>query len=155
MWGDEVPKGVAVMIESDTKRAGTYTLTETESTKTYTGTNLLHGSDEATTTTGNGDHYKLSYGPTGTQWSNVFGWYWGAQNGNPFQIEGNKAWLVVPRNGTRAAGFTIEGEAAAIVEMNAGGWNNEGSVYDLQGRPLSNPTKKGLYIKNGHKVVIR
>lgn len=148
-----VPKGTAVMLVSDNKQAGTYTLTSSESTATYTGANLLHGSDEATTTTGDGYHYKLSYGPSGTGWRDVFGWYWGAQGGAPFQIEGHKAWLVVPRgNGTRAAGFSMDGEALGIGDVND---NLDDDCYDLQGRRVSQPTKKGVYIRNGHKVVNR
>ena len=29
-----------------------------------------------------------------------------------------------------------------------------GDVYDLQGRKVQKPSKKGLYINKGHKVVI-
>jgi hypothetical protein len=149
-----IPKGVAVMLVSDAKQAGTCTLTPSESTATYSGTNLLHGSDEATTTKGDGLHYKLSYGPSGTQWNDVFGWYWGAQNGAPFQIEGHKAWLVVPRgNGTRAAGFTIEGEVLGVDSLEE---DIPSDIYfDLQGRRISEPAKKGFYIKNGKKIVLK
>ena len=90
---DVIPKGTAVMLVSGSKQARTYTLASSENTATYNGTNLLHGSDEATTTTGDGYHYKLSYGPTGTKWDDVFGWYWGSQNGAPFQIEGHNSIL--------------------------------------------------------------
>ena len=32
---------------------------------------------------------------------------------------------------------------------------NEGAVYDLQGRKLQGkPTQRGVYINNGHKVLI-
>ena len=149
--GNLIPKGVPVMIESDTKRAGTYTLTATENNATYTGTNLLCGSDEATRTTGDGYHYKLSFGPSSTGWNSVFGWYWGAQNGAPFQIEGHKAWLVVPRSkGSR--GYTIDGDATSINQVEANETN--GSFYDLQGRRVYAPNKSGMYIQNGRKVII-
>lgn len=148
-----VPMGIAVMLVSDAKQAGTYTLTSSDSAITYTGTNLLHGSDNATTTTGDGLHYKLSYGPSGTGWSDVFGWYWGAQNGAPFQIEGHKAWLVVQKsNYTRAAGFSIEGDILGIEQIG----HSQSTVdkyYDLQGRYVNQPSKKGLYIRNGKKIV--
>ena len=151
-----IPRGTAVMLVSDTHQAGTYTLTSSESTTTYTGTNLLHGSDEKTMTTGDGMYYKLSYGPSGTQWSDVFGWYWGAQNGAPFQIEGHKSWLVVPNtNRSRAAGFTIDGDATEleIIEQEAFTMNH---YYDLQGRRVNHqPTRKGVYIKNGKKMIVK
>lgn len=149
-----VPKGVPVMIESDNKRTGTYTLTPVESNATYTGQNLLRGSDEATTTTGNGLHYKLSYGPRNTGWSDVFGWYWGAQNGGAFQIDGHRAWLVLPRSGTRAAGFTVDGDATMIDSLPIEG-DSDSKCFDLQGRRVAQPAKKGLYISNGRKVVIQ
>ena len=151
-----IPKGTAVMLVSDSKQSGTYTLTSSESTATYTGTNLLRGCDEATTTTGDGYHYKLSYGHSGTSWSNIFGWYWGAQNGAPFQIEGHKAWLVVPKgSGSRAAGFSIEGDMLGIETLDGSTISPSDDCYDLQGRRVSQPTKKGLYIKNGKKVAVR
>lgn len=154
-----VPKETAVMLVSDNRRNGTYTLTATENSATYSGTNLLRGSDEATTTTGDGYHYKLSYGSTDTKWDGVFGWYWGEQNGAPFQIEGHKAWLVVPRNGTRAAGFTIEGESLDIETVDQTPSTTD-FYYDLQGRRITDmknvmPSKKGMYIRNGQKVVVR
>lgn len=150
-----IPKNVAVMLKSDIQQAGIYTLTASESTSTYTGTNLLHGSDNATMTTGEGYHYKLSYGQTGTDWNDVFGWYWGAQDGAPFQIEGHKAWLVVPANaGTRASGYMIDGDATEIIDIESGNKTND-IYYDMQGRRISTPTRSGLYIMNGKKVIIK
>ena len=149
-----VPKGTAVMLASDGKASGTYTLTASQSTITYNGTNLLHGSDIVTMTTGSGYHYKLSYGQTGTAWNDVFGWYWGAQDGAPFPIEEHKAWLVVPSGGTRAEGFTIDGDATEIIGIESDGEGLD-VYYDIQGRCISTPTSSGIYIKNGKKVVIK
>ena len=153
---DIVPKGTAVMLASAGKQSGMFTLTLTENSSTYSGTNLLHGSDEETMTTGDGLHYKLSYGKTGTAWDNVFGWYWGAQNGAPFLIEGHKAWLVIshaPK--TRAySGYTIEGDATDITDILFD--DEEHAIYyDMQGRRIGTPTNRGIYIKNGKKVVIK
>jgi alpha-tubulin suppressor-like RCC1 family protein len=152
LTGNVVPQGTAVMLSNTNKTSSTYILHASDSETSYTGTNLLCGSDEATTTSGDGYHYKLSYGPSSTGWRDVFGWYWGAQNGAPFQIEGHKAWLVVPRsNGAR--GYTIEGDATGIYQVGAD--EAEGGIYDLQGRRVSVPNKGGLYIQNGHKVVTK
>lgn len=148
-----VPKGVPVLIENDMKEGGNYTLTATGSTTTYSGTNLLQGSDEETMTTGNGYHYKLSYGPSGTKWNDVFGWYWGATDGSSFQIEGHKAWLVVPISAA-TRGYTIDGDATDIVDIEQINDNNA-PIYDMQGRRISAPTKSGIYIKNGKKIVIK
>ncbi len=142
------------MLINSSRRAGTYTLTASDSQGTYNGTNLLHGSDAATTTTGDGYHYKLSYGQSDSNLSNVFGWYWGAQNGAPFQIEGHKAWLVVPKSATSTRGFAIGGEATGI-EMVSGDDEADAVYYDLQGRRVTKPTVKGVYIKNGKKVMVK
>ena len=151
-----VPRGTAVMLVSDNKRYGTFALTSTASSAPYSGANLLHGSDVATRTTGNGYHYKLSYGKTGTSWNDVFGWYWGAQDGAPFQIESNKAWLVVPQSAiTRAsAGYTIDGDATDITDIELDDEKCD-IYYDMQGRRISTPSNRGIYIKNGKKVVIK
>ena len=151
-----VPMGTAVILVSDEKRYKTFTLTSTGNNASYSGTNMLHGSDVATTTTGNGYHYKLSYGKTGTSWDNVFGWYWGAQDGAPFQIESNKAWLVVPASAiTRASGgYIVDGDAIDFIDMETG--NDVNDIYfDIQGRRITTPTRSGLYIKNGKKVIIK
>ena len=148
-----IPKGTAVMLASDNKQAGTYTLTATENTVSYSGTNLLRGSDEAQMTTGDGYHYKLSYGQTGTAWSDVFGWYWGADNGGSFMTEGHKAWLVVPKSAATTRGFTVDGETTGIATLELS--EEEAVYYDLQGRRISKPTVKGGYIKNGKKVMVK
>ena len=148
-----IPKGTAVMLASDNKQAGTYTLTATENTVSYSGTNLLRGSDEAQMTTGDGYHYKLSYGQTGTAWSDVFGWYWGADNGGSFMTEGHKAWLVVPKSAATTRGFTVDGETTGISTLEVS--EEEAVYYDLQGRRVMNPTVKGVYIKNGKKVMVK
>lgn len=147
-----IPKGVAVMISSNVKRAATYTLKSESTAPEFHDNNMLSGTDEASKTKGTGYHYKLAYGPSDTKWSNVFGWYWGADNGGAFQIEGHKAWLVVPKSsGTR--GFTIDGDATGIINVNHETIINT-SYYDLQGRSVIQPAK-GVYIKNGKKVVVK
>ena len=141
------------MLINNSRRAGTYTLTASDSKEAYNGTNLLKGSDVPTTTAGNGYHYKLSYGPNGTRWNDVFGWYWGATDGGSFQIEGHKAWLVVPKSAA-TRGYTIEGDATGIEEYIQS--ENENVVYyDMQGRRLDKPLTSGIYIVNGKKVVVK
>lgn len=148
-----IPAGTAVMLVSDSKKSGTFTLTAADNSTSYSGTNLLHGSDEATTTTGDGYHYKLSYGRSGSNMSDVFGWYWGAQNGAPFQIEAHKAWLVIPSSmGTRA--YSADGDALGIDDTMLRD-EAEGVYYDLQGRRIDKPTVKGVYIMNGKKITVK
>ncbi len=151
LTGSVVPKGTAVMLKGSGNR--TYTLTSTTESASYSGTNCLRGSDNATTTTGDGYHYKLCYGSSGSSLSNVFGWYWGASNGGAFRMDGHKAWLVLPKSSTRAEGFTVEGDATSIDDLQIDDSRFDNSVYDLMGRRMNQPMRKGLYIQNGKKVI--
>ena len=152
--------GTAVMLESQDKKGGDIMLTSVNMPSAYyIPVNLLKGSDEATTTTADEDSwfYKLSFGPSNTELSNTFGWFWGAADGAAFQIEAHRAWLAVPKVGQSAPAFSyiLSGEATGI---DASLVNSEqrtvNSVYDLQGRKVANPTK-GLYIHNNKKVIIK
>ena len=90
---------------------------------------------------------------SGTSLSDVFGWYWGADNGGSFMTEGHKAWLVVPKSATTTRGFTIDGETTGITTLESS--SEESVYYDLQGRRVVNPTVKGIYIRNGKKVMVK
>ena len=124
----------------------------------YDGSNLLHGSDNDTIMVLHADEmaYKLTYGPTNTQWDDVFGWYWGAAHGKAFPIEGHRAWLVVNTGlaspTTRA--YPLEGESQGVTDT----WLPVRStpLYDLQGRRVDGrQPRKGLYIENGRIVLIK
>ena len=52
----------------------------------------------------------------------------------------------------REFNLNFDGETTGIVSIDNGQWTIDNSVYDLQGRKVSNPTK-GLYIINGKKVI--
>jgi len=74
------------------------------------------------------------------------------------EIGANKAWLSIP------SGMIAGARALTIVFSDATGVNgvigvkevNDGSWYDLNGRKLNGmPTKKGVYIMNGRKVVVK
>ena len=143
--GNIIPRGVAVLLVADPRQAASYTLTRIESTVTYNGINLIRGSDFETMTIGDGYHYTLSYGKNG------FGWYWGEPSGGSFLVGANLAWLVVPIY-EGVPFFPIENEEEGIedVTLEAAGSNR---CYDLLGRGVSNPAKKGVYIVNGKKIV--
>ena len=153
-----VPKGVAVLLTSVKGEPSDYTMIPVESTATYTGDNWLKGSDNTTTTTGtNCLFYKLSYGPSGTERSNIFGWYWGAANGGAFQIEGHKAWLAVPKSsGVKTRGIEIEGEVTEIENLTPILSHREGAWFTIDGRKLSGePNAKGIYIHEGKKYIVK
>ena len=54
----------------------------------------------------------------------------------------------------RLAGFRYVTDATGIKSISADGHLNDGVIYNLQGVRVSNP-QKGVYIRNGRKVVIK
>ena len=55
---------------------------------------------------------------------------------------------------TKSGTLRVIDEATAIQSINLGG-KNGGKIYDLNGSQVLTPSKKGIYIKNGRKVVIK
>lgn len=55
---------------------------------------------------------------------------------------------------TKSGTLRVIDEATAIQSVTFGG-KNDGKVYDLNGNRMQTPLKKGIYIKNGRKVVIK
>ena len=92
-----IPGGTAVILKAN---EGNYKLkllpeNNDESPKD----NLLHGSDIRTLTTGGEIFYKLSSGPLDNiEMKDKLGWYYGASEGEAFEIEDHKAWLALNKN---------------------------------------------------------
>ncbi len=152
-----IPAGTAVMLKSDDKRGGTYVLTPTGPTGVYLGENLLVGCDVETMTYGNtiDDYlfYKLAFGHSGSSNANVFGWYWGAEDGAAFQIEGHRAWLPILKAKASTRGYSLEDDGTTAINRVAA--NRQKDVYyNLNGQRVAAPTK-GLYIINNKKVIIK
>ena len=83
--------------------------------------------------------------------NNHFGFHqYGGNN-----VPARKAYFTVSSS-ANASLFNIvfDDDASAIKSVNGEEFTVNGSVYDLQGRKVENP-KKGLYIVNGKKVVIK
>ena len=108
-----------------------------------TKANDLHGTSTAITNPGNA--YVLNKKSAGV------GFYKLSSEGT---IGAHKAYLTYNGNLAREFFAFDEGGATAI-EAPAATINVEnGEIYDLQGRRVAQPTK-GLYIKNGKKMVIK
>lgn len=123
----------------------TMTLTETDANDSYFSDNSLTGTMTQINTAGANDYYVL-----------------GGKNGAGFYklsntsgtIGANKAYLTYSGGGAAAArGYFLFDEATGIEMPTAESNDFDGTVYDLQGRRVVNPTK-GLYIVNGKKVFI-
>ena len=163
--GGIIPKGVPVILVSNSRTGGTYTLTSTTEGASYTGSNLLHGSSVQTmtsnangvSTTGNSNYvyYKLSYGKSGSTNANKLGWYWGASNGAPFTIEGGKAWLALPKSSAQSLDCILftDDDATAVDGIGQGDARPaEGVPYNMAGQRVGNGYK-GMVIMNGKKVI--
>ena len=93
--------------------------------------------------------------------NNTFDFY--AFNGLDFVLVNNlvtipvgKCFIGIQTGNLSARSITIRRSATAIdaTLMNNEEMNNE-QWFDLNGRKVNKPTKKGIYIKNGQKVVIK
>ena len=151
-----VPAGTAVLLQvAPTAEPQSLNITLVSPTATaISQTNWLHGSDTETTTTGEGKHYKLTYSNN----DDNFGWYWGASNGAAFTSPAHKAWLVVPDGGNAKLRFFGLPDASTLgIESIAGSaMEGTGPWYTLSGLRLNaQPTAKGIYIRNGKKVVVK
>lgn len=65
-----------------------------------------------------------------------------------FKLEGFESSAGAPE-----INFVVDGEATKIEGLNV--IFDDGQYYNLKGQKVDNPTEKGVYIKNGKKVVIK
>ena len=73
---------------------------------------------------------------------------------NAIEVGPNKAWLSISNANARAISLVF-GETTKITNTNLTNLTN-GDWYDLNGRKLQGmPTKKGIYMNNGRKVVVK
>ena len=73
---------------------------------------------------------------------------------NAIEVGPNKAWLSVNNANARAINLVFDSEATGIKTTDCTDYTD--SVwYDLNGRKVAAPTKKGIYIMNGRKVVVK
>ena len=143
----EVPAGTGILVKGD---AGTYKIPHVSVRAYYT--NMLVGN------LGNGikieetDGDKTNYYLSGKDGSFV------SVNGSA-NIGKNKAYLQLPTSvfgGTRSIGISYDDEdgTTSIKSLSPALTEGEGAWYTLQGQRVAKPGK-GLYIRNGKKVVIK
>ena len=71
-------------------------------------------------------------------------------------VAANKCWLEIPNSANAAPAMTIVFSEVTGIGVIDNGQRTSGDWYDLNGRKLEGrPTKKGVYINNGRKVVIK
>ena len=153
-----IPAGTAVMLRGEKSLGKTYELKVTKA-EPFVGSNLLIGSDEPTFTFSYIKmpccFYKLAYGPSNTKYARTFGWFWGANNGEAFSIEGHRAWLAIPKTASNARMYPIfSDDDATGIEQPTDDSEEVEDFYNLNGQRVTAPTK-GLYIRNNKKVIIK
>lgn len=144
--GREIPAGKGVVLKSS---AATITLTPTTTTTQTLEGNELTGVDVATTAPSNA--YCLSKETTGSARGVGFYTYTGT-------IPAHRAYLVVaggPSNARGFLGFGDDDNTTGISLPEAVVIENDGPIYDLSGRRVTGQPQKGIYVKNGKKVVIK
>ena len=147
--GREIPAGKGVVLKSS---AATITLTPATTTATLSG-NELTGVDAATAAPSNA--YCLSKETTGSARGVGFYTYTGPGTGT---IPAHRAYLVVDGGPSLARGFLGFGDddnTTGISLPEAVVIENDGPIYDLSGRRIIGEPQKGIYVKNGKKVVIK
>ncbi len=77
--------------------------------------------------------------------------------GNEVKVPAGRAVLHLGNDqaGARSQILKIEGEATGIESLTPALSKGEGVIYDLSGRKIAKPVKKGVYVINGRKVVVK
>ena len=168
---DVVPANTGVMVSSTTSGDHYVTLTTKAGTSVYGSANMLMPSGNGITTAEMAEaapgckYYRLTM-HNGT----TLGYYWGAADGAAFDLGANKAYLAVPIASARLTGFDmadsettdirvkgiVNSERQRVGDGTSGMEFAAAAVYDLQGRRVADSSlKKGLYIVNGKKYIIK
>ena len=159
--GSLVPPLTPIVLKGN---AGNYIFPLTSTTEEAPAGNLLRGALSEGNTASNDDasgttYYQLSMEEEG------IGFYYGADNGAAFNIEANKAYLVLTteqQQSMKQTGLIFtdieEDVPAAIAPISPAAHPAAPSLYDLGGRqvqPKHGTLPQGIYIMNGQKVLVR
>lgn len=85
--------------------------------------------------------------------------YYGLYNGTFMRVKGTISaesnYLLIDMPQAPQLTIVFENEATGINDVRSKKADVSGDFYDLQGRKVEKPSKKGLYINEGHKVVVK
>ncbi len=139
--GREIPAGQAVILKSS---AASITLTPATTTATLSGNDLKGG----TTVASGNDAYTLSRGNDGT---GAVGFY--KFSGS---LDDSKAHLEIPTSAGSRGFIGFGDDNTTAIELPALADDEAAEWYSLEGRRLSGkPARKGIYVRNGQKYIIR
>lgn len=151
--GTTVPANTGLLLKGAAK---TYTYDLSTETPDAPEVNYLKGSVDAATTEGEGClFYMLSYDHEGKN----LGFYWGKEDGAPFENGAGKAYLALPQAvASQVRGFVLDGTTTGISGVTTEANNAPAAVYSLTGVRMGTTTDglpAGIYIVNGKKVLVK
>lgn len=169
--GDIIPAGEAVVLFADEAKTYRFGLSEVAKEGLIIfgqdpkdANSMLKGIDGGGTDNEEGYlYYILSYlktdqYPTGDP-ASALGFYWQVEGGTSVTTAEGKAYLKVPvSQAAGSKGFDFNGTTTGIATLDVNGSDNSSrdGWYTLSGQRLpQQPTKAGIYIRNGRKVVVR
>ena len=71
------------------------------------------------------------------------------------KIAANRCWLEISTSEPNSARKIVNGGATGVNEVREVNEVSEGELYDMSGRKVTTPNRKGIYIKNGKKVIVK
>lgn len=159
--GSLVPPLTPIVLKGN---AGNYIFPLTSTTEEAPAGNLLRGTLSEGNTASNDDALGTTYYQLSMEEEGV-GFYYGADGGAAFDIEANKAYLVLTteqQQSMKQTGLIFtdieEDVPAAIAPIRHAAHSAAPSLYDLGGRqvqPKHGTLPQGIYIMNGQKVLVR
>lgn len=135
-----IPAGNAVILKSTNASIG---MAKSTVTGTLSGNSLV-GTDAELVNPGNA--YCLSKS------GSTVGFYKFTAGGT---IPAHRAYIVISGSGARQFYGFSEGGTTAIESLTPAMVEEEGDVYDLSGRRVVGQPQKGVYVKNGKKMIIK
>ncbi len=151
--GDVIPQGTAVVLEA---QAGTYEFTVTTDAGVAASGNDLFGFDEQTTESPVENAADYYFYKLNVKNGSDAGFYWGASDGGLFTFNAHKAYLMVLKSqAAQSKAFLLNGGVADGIQGVYVVESDGEAVYDLSGRRMTGSLKKGIYITNGRKFVVK
>lgn len=149
---DVIPAGTGVVLTSENGNTYKFSISD-EMGEPATG-NMLRGSDEAQTTTGGDRYYMLSLNADKDPSS--VGFYYAKANGAAFTNGAHKAYLALSAAQAKAFSYPFNETDGIETITNEHHKTTNGIWYTIDGKRLSGqPTRKGVYIVDGKKMIIK
>jgi len=151
--GDIIPAGTGVVLYDGIEESKDYYFQITSEEGTAPSENALYGTDEATTITSPEGDYK--YYMLSTKDGADVGFYYGADDGAAFENAAHRAYLAVAETSSTKPYYLFNNATTGVTTVEiATDQQRDDAIYDLSGRRVET-LQKGIYIKNGKKIVVR